>query len=73
MKMLLALIAICAVGWFLMSKAEKNAAVRQAQQAPEKYVNALQNDVTHAKAVSDAAAQAVQNGAADVQKAVDAK
>ncbi|MFI5346672.1 MAG: hypothetical protein ACHQ51_09895 [Elusimicrobiota bacterium] len=73
MKLILILAVLAAGAWFLMSKAKQNAAVQQVQQAPEKYVNALQNDVSRAKAVEEAAGKAAKQGAADVQKAVDAQ
>ena len=73
MKLILIVAVLAAGAWFLMTKAKQNAMVQQVQQAPVTYTKALQNDVSRAKGVEEAASKAVTQGAADVQKAVDAQ
>ena len=73
MKFILFLAVLCAGAWYLMTRAQKNAAVQQIQQAPVTYTKSLQNDVSRAHAAEEAATKAVQQGSQDVQKAVDAQ
>jgi hypothetical protein len=73
MKFILVLAILVAGAWYFMSKAKQNAAVQQITDAPVVYTKALQNDVNRAKAAEEAASKAVKQGAADVQKAVDAQ
>ena len=73
MKFILVLAVLCAGAWYLMTRAQKNAAVQQIQNAPVVYTKSLQNDVARAQAAEEAAAKAVKQGSADVQKAVDAQ
>jgi hypothetical protein len=72
MKTLFLLIVLGVGAWYFMTKAKDNAAVKQIEQAPQKYTDALQNDVNRAKAVEAAANKLVKDGEKDVQKAVDA-
>ncbi len=72
MKILLVIIVSGAGIWFLMARAKRNAAVQQAAQAPERYVNSLQNDVSRAKAAEETANKLIKQQSQDVQKAVDA-
>ena len=72
MKTLLIVVLLGAGVWYLMMRAKDNAAVKQVTQAPEKYVNALQNDVERAKAAEEAANKLIKSQDKDMQKAVDA-
>ena len=73
MKLLLIVVALGAGVWFLMARAKQNAVVQQVTNAPLQYTKSLQNDEARAKAVVENANKVIQQGASDVQKAVEAQ
>ena len=68
----LLIIAVLGFGaWYLMGRAKQNAAVQQMQQAPEKYVKSLQNDVERAKQTADAASKAIDQKSDEINKELE--
>jgi len=73
MKFILFLAVLCGAAYFLMTRAQKNAAVQQVQQAPVEYAKSLQSDVDRAKAAAEAATKNIQKTGADLEKAAEGK
>jgi len=73
MKLILVIVVLGAGVWYLMTRAQKNAAVQQVVQAPEKYTAALQNDEARAKAAVDDANKLIKSQEHDLRKAADAQ
>lgn len=71
MKFLLLLAVLCGAAWYLMTRAQRNAAVQQVQNAPVVYTKALQNDVNRAKAAGDEASKMIQQTGREVEKTLD--
>lgn len=67
------LVALLGAGlWLLFTRAKRNQAVKDVQQAPERYVRSLQKDAARAQQVQSAANQAIEARDRAVQQAIDA-
>lgn len=72
-KKLLFLAVLGYGAWYLMGKMKDNAAVQQVVKEPEKYVNALQNDVKKTQETAAKASEVINQKNDEAEKAADAQ